>query len=413
MIGKLIAYGDTRDQAIRRMRIALSEMVVEGIKTNIPLHQELMHDHRFIKGGTSIHYLEHKLAAKDACWRWAPSRSASKTPTPAPSARTPQFGEPGSTPAPLWAIAASSPCSRRRRHPPDCRRRGRRGRARRHAALRRQRSRRAGLGAADPVQFEPIRINERLWIVPSWHEAPDPKRDQPRTRSRPGLRHRQPPDDAAVPGMAVRHVQPGASVLDYGCGSGILAIAAAKLGGRRVTGVDIDENALLPRPTMPNATALPCSSPFQPSARHVNSTSWSPTSSPIRSACWRPCSPSAPGRADMIALSGILSTQVEQVRQAYRPAFDLAVQAEREGWACWRACEMMLTRCPTCSTAFRVTPEQLKARAGKVRCGHCSAVFNALETLEDAPPAAQMEAEAPLPRNPLRTRRAAALRAFP
>ena len=65
MIGKLIAYGDTRDQAIRRMRIALSEMVVEGIKTNIPLHLELMHDHRFIKGGTSIHYLEHKLAAKD------------------------------------------------------------------------------------------------------------------------------------------------------------------------------------------------------------------------------------------------------------------------------------------------------------------------------------------------------------
>lgn len=49
---------------------------------------------------------------------------------------------------------------------------------------------------------------------------------------------------------------------------------------------------------------------------------------------------------------------------------------------------MMLTRCPSCSTSFRVTPEQLKARAGKVRCGHCSAVFNALETLEDTPPAA-------------------------
>ena len=65
MIGKVIAYGDTRDQAIRRMRIALSEMVIEGIKTNIPLHQELLRVHRFIKGGTSIHYLEHKLAAKD------------------------------------------------------------------------------------------------------------------------------------------------------------------------------------------------------------------------------------------------------------------------------------------------------------------------------------------------------------
>ena len=62
MIGKLIAFGDTRDQAIRRMRIALSEMMVEGIKTNIPLHQTLMLDPRFNEGGTSIHYLEHKLA---------------------------------------------------------------------------------------------------------------------------------------------------------------------------------------------------------------------------------------------------------------------------------------------------------------------------------------------------------------
>ena len=65
MIGKVIAYGDTRDQAIRRMRIALSEMVVEGIKTNIPLHQELMMDARFMEGGTSIHYLENKLAGRE------------------------------------------------------------------------------------------------------------------------------------------------------------------------------------------------------------------------------------------------------------------------------------------------------------------------------------------------------------
>ncbi|MDP3842408.1 MAG: acetyl-CoA carboxylase biotin carboxylase subunit [Oxalobacteraceae bacterium] len=64
MIGKVIAYGATREQAIRRMQIALSEMVVEGILTNIPLHRELMVDARFIEGGTSIHYLEHKLAEK-------------------------------------------------------------------------------------------------------------------------------------------------------------------------------------------------------------------------------------------------------------------------------------------------------------------------------------------------------------
>jgi acetyl-CoA carboxylase biotin carboxylase subunit len=62
MVGKVIAYGATREQAIRRMRIALSEMVVEGIQTNIPLHLELLHDLRFMRGGTSIHYLEQKLA---------------------------------------------------------------------------------------------------------------------------------------------------------------------------------------------------------------------------------------------------------------------------------------------------------------------------------------------------------------
>ncbi|MFN3985291.1 MAG: acetyl-CoA carboxylase biotin carboxylase subunit [Rhodocyclaceae bacterium] len=65
MIGKLIAYGDTREQAIRRMRIALSEMAIDGIKTNIALHQELMIDGRFVEGGTSIHYLEHLLADRN------------------------------------------------------------------------------------------------------------------------------------------------------------------------------------------------------------------------------------------------------------------------------------------------------------------------------------------------------------
>ena len=64
LIGKVIAHGDTREQALARMRIALSEMIVDGIKTNIPLHQELLLDNAFIKGGTSIHYLEEKLALR-------------------------------------------------------------------------------------------------------------------------------------------------------------------------------------------------------------------------------------------------------------------------------------------------------------------------------------------------------------
>ena len=64
MIGKVLAYGDTREQALRRMRIALSEMAVEGILTNLPLHRELLADARFVAGGTSIHYLENKLAQR-------------------------------------------------------------------------------------------------------------------------------------------------------------------------------------------------------------------------------------------------------------------------------------------------------------------------------------------------------------
>ena len=62
LIGKIIAYGDTREQAIARLSIALSETVIEGIKTNIPLHQEMLLDAAFLSGGTSIHYLEQKLA---------------------------------------------------------------------------------------------------------------------------------------------------------------------------------------------------------------------------------------------------------------------------------------------------------------------------------------------------------------
>ena len=63
MIGKIIVYGDTREQALARMRTALGEMVVEGILTNIPLHRELMVDAKFMEGGTNIHYLEKWMAA--------------------------------------------------------------------------------------------------------------------------------------------------------------------------------------------------------------------------------------------------------------------------------------------------------------------------------------------------------------
>jgi acetyl-CoA carboxylase biotin carboxylase subunit len=65
MIGKLITFGDTREIALARMRQALSELVIEGIKTNAELHQMLVTDPGFCQGGQNIHYLEKKLGLKD------------------------------------------------------------------------------------------------------------------------------------------------------------------------------------------------------------------------------------------------------------------------------------------------------------------------------------------------------------
>jgi acetyl-CoA carboxylase biotin carboxylase subunit len=64
MVGKIIVHGDTREQALARMSTALSETVVEGILTNIPLHRELMVDANFVAGGTNIHYLEEWLSKR-------------------------------------------------------------------------------------------------------------------------------------------------------------------------------------------------------------------------------------------------------------------------------------------------------------------------------------------------------------
>ena len=61
MIGKLIAHGETRNGAIARMNTALSEIIIDGIKTNIPLQQDIMNDSGFAAGGQNIHYLEKKL----------------------------------------------------------------------------------------------------------------------------------------------------------------------------------------------------------------------------------------------------------------------------------------------------------------------------------------------------------------
>lgn len=184
------------------------------------------------------------------------------------------------------------------------------------------------------AQFEPIRVSERLWIVPSWHAAPDP--------------------DAIVlvldPGMAFgtgshpttrlclewieREVQPGDSLLDYGCGSGILAIAAARLGAGEVQGVDIDPQAL--DAARDNAERNAVTARFHAASQHVGRT----FDIVVANILANPLRALAPALAGFVrpggklALSGILAEQAEELIACYAPWIALAVADTREGWVC-------------------------------------------------------------------------------
>ena len=246
---------------------------------------------------------------------------------------TPQFGEPGHSPAPLWAHSRIVALFDKAADVP---------------LIAAAAAGEAGLGATPPYditevaeqdwvrltqsQFEPIRINERLWIVPSWHEAPDPQAIN--LELDPGLAFGtgSHPTTRLCLEWLCSHVQAGASVLDYGCGSGILAIAASKLGGARVVGVDIDDNALAA--AAGNADRNHATVQLSHS-RHPLDMSFDIVVANILTNPLCVLAPLLTERARpgaLIALSGILSAQAEQVRQAYRPAFDLTVWAEREGW---------------------------------------------------------------------------------
>ena len=183
-------------------------------------------------------------------------------------------------------------------------------------------------------QFDPIRISGRLWIVPSWHTPPDP--------------------DAIVlgldPGMAFgtgshpttrlclewleRNVTDGASLLDYGCGSGILAIAAARLGARDVLGVDIDPQAV--SAAQSNAERNDVGARFADSAREIKGqfdiVVANILSNPLKALAPAICSHVRPG--GQLALSGILSDQAEELIAAYAPWVRLTVADTREGWVC-------------------------------------------------------------------------------
>lgn len=182
------------------------------------------------------------------------------------------------------------------------------------------------------AQFEPIRINDRLWIVPSWHTAPDA--DAINLVLDPGLAFgtgSHPTTSLCLQWLS-ETLRGGETVLDYGCGSGILGIAAAKLGAASVLGVDIDDNALIA------ARDNAANNGVTLGLRHSREKLEEGFDIVVANILTNPLCVLAPLLAGRVAaggrivLSGVLAPQADQVIAAYAPLLALRVGAEHEGW---------------------------------------------------------------------------------
>jgi ribosomal protein L11 methyltransferase len=185
------------------------------------------------------------------------------------------------------------------------------------------------------AQFEPIRISDRLWIVPSWHESPDP--DAICIELDPGLAFgtgSHPTTRLCLQWLEAT-VKPGNSVLDYGCGSGILAIAAGKLGAGRLAGVDIDPRAI--EAAAYNAENNGVQAQFSLADRPGGGETYDVVvanilANPLRALAPALCAHVRPG--GRLALSGILSEQADEIAAIYAPWARLSVFGHYEGWVC-------------------------------------------------------------------------------
>lgn len=183
-------------------------------------------------------------------------------------------------------------------------------------------------------QFEPIRISDRLWIVPSWHEPPNPQAIC--IELDPGLAFGtgSHPTTRLCLRWLEQNTQQGQSVLDYGCGSGILAIAAVKLGAGRVVGVDIDPQAVTA--SRDNAERNKIEAEFFVSDRAPEFMAdilvANILTNPLRAL--QPLLAARVRCGGRIALSGILEAQAEEILSAYGNDFDMRLWAVEDGWVC-------------------------------------------------------------------------------
>ena len=190
---------------------------------------------------------------------------------------------------------------------------------------------------ATQAQFPPTRISERLWIVPSWHEPPDPTAIVIRLDPGVAFGTGTHPTTRLCLQWLDRHLETGASVLDYGCGSGILAIAAARLGAACVTGCDIDPQALQAARanSASNAIRADYTGPDL-----LEAGTWDVVLANILSNPLMVLAPALLARVaagGSLVLSGVLERQADDVIGAYRaadPTLPLSVWGADEGWVC-------------------------------------------------------------------------------
>lgn len=185
-------------------------------------------------------------------------------------------------------------------------------------------------------QFEPIHIGRRIWVVPSWHEAPEP--DAVVLELDPGLAFGtgSHPTTRLCMEWLESHAPIGKTMLDYGCGSGILAMLGKKLGLGSVDGVDIDEQAI--SSAHDNAERNRCDIHFflpEDFKAARSTTRYDLVMANILSSPLKLMAPMLCGRVSdggSLVLSGVLARQADEVIASYAPLISLSVWAELDGW---------------------------------------------------------------------------------